>query len=303
MTQIGTNTRWKQNGITIAGGKGEGNGLNQLNRPSGLYIDNEDQTVYIADTRNHRILEWKPGATSGQVVAGGNGSGNRADQLNWPRDVIFDKKSNSFIISDPGNLRVMQWPRQKDARGKTIISDVCCVGLAMDNDGYLYVSDSTKYEVRRWKIGNTSGIVVAGGNGQGNRLDQLDDPRYIFVDEDYSVYVSDGNNHRVMKWKKDAKEGIVVAGGQGQGGSLSQFSRSRGVIVDQLGIIYVADCDNNRVMRWAEGATQSSVVVGGSDQGGQPNQLYYPQDLSFDQQGNLYVADLGNHRIQRFDID
>jgi hypothetical protein len=303
VTQIGTNTRWKQNGITIAGGKGEGNGLNQLNRPSGLYIDNEDQTVYIADTRNHRILEWKPGATSGQVVAGGNGSGNRADQLNWPRDVIFDKKSNSFIISDPGNLRVMQWPRQKDARGKTIISDVCCVGLAMDNDGYLYVSDSTKYEVRRWKIGNTSGIVVAGGNGQGNRLDQLDDPRYIFVDEDYSVYVSDGNNHRVMKWKKDAKEGIVVAGGQGQGGSLSQFSRSRGVIVDQLGIIYVADCDNNRVMRWAEGATQSSVVVGGSDQGGQPNQLYYPQDLSFDQQGNLYVADLGNHRIQRFDID
>ncbi|CAF4313720.1 unnamed protein product, partial [Rotaria magnacalcarata] len=62
---------WKQNGLTVAGGNGQGNGINQLSNPCGLYVD-DDQTVYVADRDNHRIVEWKSGATSGQVVAGGN---------------------------------------------------------------------------------------------------------------------------------------------------------------------------------------------------------------------------------------
>ena len=35
----------------------------------------------------------------------------------------------------------------------------------MDNQGYLYVSDAEKEKVIRWKIGDTHGEVVAGGNG------------------------------------------------------------------------------------------------------------------------------------------
>ena len=74
----------------------------------------------------------------------------------------------------------------------------------------LYVSDWMKDEVRRWKIGDKEGTIVAGGNGKGNNLNQLNVPTYIFVDQDYSVYVSDWfSNHRVMKWMKGAKEGIV----------------------------------------------------------------------------------------------
>ncbi|CAF4512990.1 unnamed protein product, partial [Rotaria sp. Silwood2] len=77
--------KWTQNDVTIAGGQGAGNALNQLNKPHGVYVD-DDQTVYIADTNNHRIVAWKPDATSGQVVAGGNGQGNRLNQLNQPTD-------------------------------------------------------------------------------------------------------------------------------------------------------------------------------------------------------------------------
>jgi hypothetical protein len=69
-------------------------------------------------------------------------------------------------------------------------------------------------------MGETNERIVSGGNGQGNHCNQLNDPRYIFVDEDHSVYVSDCGNHRVVKWMKGAKEGIIVAGGQGQGDSL-----------------------------------------------------------------------------------
>ena len=55
-----------QNGVTVAGGNGHGNGTNQLNCPSSVCID-DDQTILVADTHNHRIVEWEKNATIGQV--------------------------------------------------------------------------------------------------------------------------------------------------------------------------------------------------------------------------------------------
>ncbi|CAF0894392.1 unnamed protein product [Adineta steineri] len=301
--QVNINTKWKQHGITIAGGNEEGNQLNQLSSPTSIYVDEDHQTIYIADSENDRIVEWKYGAKSGQVVAGGYGKGNRSDQLNYPTGVIVDKKNDSLIICDRGNRRVVRWSRQNGRNGKTIISDIQCSGLAMDNNGDLYVSDWAKNEVRRWKQGEKEGTIVAGGNGKGNHPDQLYRPTYIFVDEDYSVYVSDHYNHRVMKWMKDAKEGIVVAGGKGRDSSLTQLSYPYGVIVDYLGNVYVADWKNHRVMRWCEGSCECSIVVGGDREGEQPDQFDGPKSLSIDVQGNLYVADCDNHRIQKFEID
>ncbi|CAF1551405.1 unnamed protein product [Rotaria sp. Silwood1] len=298
---IHSNAKWSQNGITVAGGNGEGSETNQLNSPWGLYID-DDQTIYVVDWLNHRIVEWKSGATNGKVVAGGNGKGNGTHQLNYPRDVIIDKESDSLIISDWGNNRVVRWPRRNGTRGETIISNISCWGLTMDDHGYLYVVDYEKHEVRRYKIGDTQGTVVAGGNGQGNRLDQLLSPHYVFVDRDHSVYVSDSGNKRVMKWEEGAKQGIVVAGGQGEGNSLTQLNDPEGVVVDQLGTVYVADFGNHRIMRWPKGATQGSVIVGGNGYGAQSNQLASPIGLSFDRHGNLYVVDFGNHRVQKFNI-
>jgi len=298
---IDANARWTQNSITVAGGNQKGDRLNQLNIPFGIYVDN-DQTIYIADYDNHRIVEWKYGATQGQVVAGGNGRGNRLDQLYGPADVIVDKKSNSLIIWDKGNRRVVRWPRQNNTSGQTIISDVDCYGLAMDNEGYLYISNFMKHEVRRWRMGDTNGTVVAGGNGKGTRLNQLNYPFYIFVDRDHSVYVSDWGNHRVMKWMKGAKEGIVVAGDQSEGESLTQLSKPNGIFVDELGNVYVADSGNNRIMRWIKGAREGSIVIGENGKKKQSNQLNYPTDLSFDRKGNIYVSDVDNHRVQKFDI-
>ncbi|CAF1507353.1 unnamed protein product [Adineta steineri] len=303
LNHININTKWKQHGITIAGGNGKGNQLNQLNSPEGIYVDDDHQTLYIADHSNHRIVEWKYGAQNGQVVAGGNGKGNQSDQLNYPRDMIVDKKNDSLIICDKGNSRVVRWSRQNGTNGETIIPDIDCCRLRMDKNGDLYVSDWKKNEVRRWKQGERKGITVAGGNGEGNHLNQFDWLTYIFVDEDRSVYVSDYHNPRVMKWMDGAKEGIVVAGGNGFGNSLTQLSRPYGVLVDHLGNVYVADSSNHRIMRWCEGSCEGSVVVGGNGKGEQSNQLNYPTGLSFDAQGNLYVVDCLNDRIQKFDID
>ncbi|CAF3765008.1 unnamed protein product [Adineta steineri] len=287
--------KWNQNAITVASENGPGQKLNQFNCPYGIFIDKK-KNIFIADYLNHRVVEWKCNAKEGKVVAGGNKEGNRIDQLNRPTDVIVDQQTHSIIIADQGNRRVIQWLNQKQ---QILIHNIDCFGLAMDKHEFLYVSNYTKNEVRRWKMSeyNNEGIVVAGGNGKGNQLNQLNSPGFIFVDEVQSVYVADRDNYRVMKWIKGAKEGKIVAGG-----NLNQLFYPRGIIVDYLGQIYVADFCNHRVIRWCGGKVEGEIVVGGNGKGNQSNELYGPSGLSFDDEGNLYVADYLNHRIQKFEI-
>ncbi|CAF3560412.1 unnamed protein product [Rotaria socialis] len=130
------------------------------------------------------------------------------------------------------------------------------------------------HRVVKWLKYAKQGIIVAGGNREGNSFKQLSGP-----------------------------QGIIVAGGNREGNSFKQLSGPQGIIVDQFNQIYMADRGNNRVMCWLEGAKKGSIVVGGNGYGNESNQLFYPMGLSFDQQRNLYVADSINNRIQKFEID
>ena len=131
--------------MTVAGGNGCGDAINQLWYPYGLDIDDDNQSIVIADWGNHRIVEWKMGASHGKVIAGGQGRGNRLDQLNHPTDVLIDKETNSLLIADRSNRRVLRWSRrQETTQGEVIIDNIDCWGLAMDHQRYLYVSDTGK---------------------------------------------------------------------------------------------------------------------------------------------------------------
>ncbi|CAF4156779.1 unnamed protein product, partial [Adineta steineri] len=265
-----------------------------------MIIDDE-KSIYIADSRNSRIVKWQLNSNIGEIIAGENVQGNRNKQLSKPTDMIFDKENNSFIISDTGNRRVVRYFDQNLTNQQIIISNINCAGLTMDINGFIYVSDYWNHEVRRWKEGDKKGELVAGGNGKGNHLNQLNHPTNIFIDEDFSLYISDWANHRVMKWKKDAKEGTVVAGGNDQGNSLKQLYHPQGVFVDHLDQIYVADSWNHRIMRWCEGKEEGEIVVGGNGRGNQPNQLDRPMGLAFDNEENLYVVDHENYRVQKYE--
>ncbi|CAF1181239.1 unnamed protein product [Adineta steineri] len=291
--------KWKQNAIVVAGGNGQGQQLNQLFFPYEIFIDKK-KNIIIADYGNNRIVEWKYNAKEGQIIAGRN----QIDQLYRPTGMIVDQQNHSIITAHFWDNQVIRWMNQNQ---QILIDNIDCSRLTMDKNGFFYVSDWARNEVRRWKMEeyNNEGVVVAGGNGKGNQLNQLNDPTSIFVDEDQSVYISDHDNNRVMKWRKDAKEGTIVAGGNGQGRNLNQLHYPEGLFVDDLGQIYVADCWNHRVMRWCEGKEDGEIVVGGNGEGNQLNQLNqlnHPSGLYFDDERNLYVADRDNHRIQKFEI-
>ncbi|CAF1222367.1 unnamed protein product [Adineta steineri] len=300
---INNNTQWKQYASTIAGGNGRGNKSNQLDQPRGIYVDNDDDSIYIADTGNDRIVKWEFGAKNGTVVAGGNGRGRAIDQLADPIDITLDKEKKYLIICDQRNNRVVRWSLQNSQNPQVLIDRIVCWGLAMDNTGDLYICDWSSQEVRRWRQGDKQGTLVAGGHGEGNQLYQFYEPGYIFVDEYHSVYVADQRNDRVMKWTKNTTEGILVAPGQVSSGNPNSLLRPSGVIVDQMGNIYVSKAISHQITRWSPGATEGAPIVGEKNHGGGPTQLIFPDDLSFDRHGNLYVVDTSNHRIQKFVID
>ncbi|CAF3834573.1 unnamed protein product [Rotaria magnacalcarata] len=305
---------WARDGVIVAGGNGSGNGsgngLKQLSHPYGMYLDDDSQCIYIADYGNNRIVEWKLGDESGRVVAGGNGKGSRLDQLDRPTDVIVDKETDSLIICDWKNRRVMRWPRRNGISGEIIIKNIDCFGLAMDAQRFLYISGEDR--VTRYRMGDTNGIVVAGGHGHGNRLNQLYWASYVVVDRDQSVYVSDFANHRVMKWMKDSKEGIVVAGGTreggldefryGRGNAPNQVYWPRGLFVDPFDNVYVVSSWSHRVMLWRNEASQGEVVAGKDGHESQANPMHGPEGLAFDRKGNLYVVDQWNDRVLRFSV-
>ncbi|CAF0868106.1 unnamed protein product [Adineta steineri] len=300
---IDNNTKWKQNAVTVAGGNGWDSGSNQLNYPYGIYIDNDDESIYIADAMNHRIVRWELDAKASKIVAGGNGRGNRIDQLDFPADVILDKEKKYVIICDNGNKRVVRWSRQNSQDQQIWISSIMCRGFSMDNNGDIYISDMENYQVRRFQEGDSIGKVVAGGNDHGDQLNQLSTPTLIFVDEYYTVYVTDSVNNRVMKWKKNATEGIRVTPKLVSANNPNSLHNMDGMIVDHVGNVYVSNFDGYQITRWSPHAIEGTPVVGDKQCGSEPMQLKNPHDISFDRDGNLYIVDTDNHRIQKFIID
>ena len=87
----------------MAGGNGDGSAVNQFDGVPGLDIDDDNQSIIIADFENHRIVEWKMGASNGKIVAGNRGKGDGLDELSWPTDVLMDKETNSLFIAEGGN--------------------------------------------------------------------------------------------------------------------------------------------------------------------------------------------------------
>ena len=81
----------------------------------------------------------------------------------------------------------------------------------------VYVADAWEGAVVCFDTGTKAAAdgystVVAGGNGTGSRLDQLDFPCGVAVESDGSVIVADQNNHRCVRWRRGAKQGEIVAG-------------------------------------------------------------------------------------------
>ncbi|CAF4575659.1 unnamed protein product [Rotaria sp. Silwood2] len=102
----------------------------------------------------------------------------------------------------------------------------------------------------KWVEGAKQGIVVAGGQEEGNGLTQLYSPQGVVVDQLGTVYVADWGNARIMCWPKGATQGSVIVGGNGKGEQSNQLNQPIGLSFDRHGNLYVVDYGNHRVQRF-----------------------------------------------------
>ena len=59
------------------------------------------KALSLLTAENHRIVEWKIGASHGKVIVGDQDEGNQIRSIElWPTDVLIDKETNSLFIAD-----------------------------------------------------------------------------------------------------------------------------------------------------------------------------------------------------------
>ena len=190
-----------------------GNGSNQLNYPSGLVFLSSTSTLYIADQFSHRLMKYLSGASSGTVVAGGNGAGTNNNQLNYPTDMVFDSSSNSFIIVNYGCHSIVRWVLGASSwtllvgtpgtNGDTPTLLNKPIGIGMDPYGNLYVPERATHRVRLFLSGQSNGTTLVGIYASpGVSATQLNYSSAAILDNQMNLYITDMNNHRIQMFKK-----------------------------------------------------------------------------------------------------
>lgn len=198
----------------------------QLDSPAGLAIA-ADGTLYIADTRNHRIrridLQGVIHTCAGVGGAGFGGDGAAA------------------------TLAQFSFPQ----------------GLAIGLAGDLYIADTGNHRVRHIAANGTI-ATVAGDGEQGVSTAQsatavhLDSPTAVAVRTDGSVLIADRRNSRVL---------VLATNGTLKPLDTASLNLRHpiGVAVDSSGDTLIADSGNYRVARVT--AKGSGVAFGSSEQG------------------------------------
>ena len=110
--------------------------------------------------------------------------------------------------------------------------------LVLNVEKFLYFSISAPLywnHIKSGSIWKKYGVTVAGGNGQGAALSQLNHPfTPSFLTTNQFLYIVERDNHRVTKWKLGSMVGQIVAGGNGKGSRSDQLDLGQmSIVVDR----------------------------------------------------------------------
>jgi hypothetical protein len=168
-------TTWETNGTTVAGGNGQGDSLNQLNGSYAVFVDSDD-ALFITDYYSHRVVKWNRGATNGTLLAGGQCGQIDQGQLCYPTAMTFGKDGTMFVtVEDGKNGGVISWKQGATSGETLIIANTSFYGITLDAaEKYLYLAHHREHRVVKYTKDGIFESVVAGGNGKGAALNQLD---------------------------------------------------------------------------------------------------------------------------------
>lgn len=165
------------------------------------------------------------------------------------------------------------------------------IGIAIDDEGFLYVSDSGNNQIKKF---SEFGELYGKWDGGETSDTKLQTPMHITSDGK-NIYVTEYDTDRVQKFSQDQKP--VFSFGK-SGGKKSALDAPSGVAVDKDGNVYVAGFYNGSVKKYSpEGVYLLEIGSPGKKENGKLN---YPTDVEVGQSGNIFVADAYNNRVQVF---
>ena len=224
-----------------------------FNEPWGISIG-PDESVYVADTWNHRIQKFTP---DGKFITmwGYFGQAEAPEAFWGPRDVAIDSKGQVFV-TDTGNKRVVVF----DENGNYVsqfgqagieLGDLDePVGLAMSAEDSLYVADTWNKRIELFASvpEEQNFIAIQEFEVYGWFGESLENKPYVAVGPNGNIYVTDPEGYRVIEF--DAEGNFLRYWGQ-YSTEIDGFGVPSGVAVDPEGRVWVSDAENHRLMRFS----------------------------------------------------
>jgi len=192
-------------------------------------VDSRDETLYITDSCNKRIIKTKMDGSDWQAYPIGAYS---------PAQIFYDKVSDEIYFYDEGGDQVVSTKFGSDVFNAVSLSGVSAYMTDFIYDsagGFIYLLDGGASNLSRIKM-DGSGLAAFGSSGSG--IDEFDSPYALDYDGTY-FYIMDEYNSRIVKTQFDGT-GWQTYGSQGLGEG--KFNDATSMAYDEnSGDIFVLD--------------------------------------------------------------
>lgn len=188
-------------------------------------------------------------------------------------------------------------------------------GLAIDNQGRVYVADPGNNLVLRFTVNGAltviagNGVQADSGDGGPATFASLAQPSGLALDPAGNLYIAERYSGVIRRVALDGTISTVAGTGQSgfaDGPALkAQFRHPVAIAFDGGGNLYIADDYDNRIRKLSSSGVVSTVAGTGaqgfSGDGGPATAavLNEPYGLAVDASGNIYVSDTANLRIRK----